>query len=160
MSKIKKFFGFEEPKQTFIDEIQNYLPSLSYKQRLIGFIITFGIAILIIVLSFIGIALIFFSTALFAVFYTIGNILLIISTGFLIGFFKQIKNMFKKKRIIPSILFIFCVFMIFINVFNSDNKLLLLIFIIIQLLTFIWYALTYIPYATTVAKSLCCSSMV
>ena len=51
MYKFKKFIGLEEEPNTMVEELQDYLPHLSYKQRFIGFLVTVGIAILFIVFA-------------------------------------------------------------------------------------------------------------
>lgn len=157
MNSVKKFFGEEEHNPTLYEQFNNHLPSLSIKQRIIGFSICLSIAILIIIFSFMGIGFLFLSPGIFAVFYTIGNILLLLSTGFLMGFLKQIKNMFEIKRILSTIIFILAMIMTFVSVFAIKSSILAFLFVIIQFLAFAWYVITYIPGGTTAIKSMCCS---
>lgn len=160
MDKLKNFFKKEEQKPTLQQQIANHLPSLSFKQKVIGFSICFSISLLIIIFSFVGIGFLFLSTGLFAVFYTLGNIMLLLSTGFVIGFLKQLKNMFDSKRIIATIIFIAAIIMIFISVFVIKSSLVAFIFVIIQFCAFTWYIFTYIPGGTYTIKAVCTSCCV
>jgi len=118
---------------------------LTREQRLYGFI---GCLIVSFVLSLLGtILLIVGNLTLFAFLYAIGTILGLIGTGFLIGFFKQLKLMFKPIRVVASIIFLASIALIFVGAFVLDNGVLCIVFVIIQYLAYTWYTLSYIPYA-------------
>jgi hypothetical protein len=88
-------------------------------------------------------------TASFAVLYGLGTVVSLIGTGFLIGFKKQTKLMFKPVRIVASVVFLAMVVMIFISAFVLNNSTLCIIFVVLEYLAFLWYTLSYIPYART-----------
>merc|ERR1711935_969327 len=69
----------------------------------------------------------------FAVIYTLGNLVSLCSTGFLIGPKRQFKQMFQAKRAQATLAYI--VMMV-----------LVLIFIFMQWCALIWYVASYIPY--------------
>ncbi|KAK7693315.1 hypothetical protein QCA50_002882 [Cerrena zonata] len=88
---------------------------LTRMQRLYGF---GGCLAVGFILSILGSALLFlgeFTT--FALLFGFGTVISLIGTGFLIGFFKQLKLMFKPVRIIATILFLASIVLIFVGAF-------------------------------------------
>jgi len=84
---------------------------------------------------------------LFAVLYVLGTIITLIATGFVIGFLKQLKLMFKPIRVVASLVFIASVILVLVGAFALHNGILCLIFVIIEFFAYTWYTLSYIPYA-------------
>ena len=144
---------------------------LSWSTKLKAFLFCFILGIL---LSFLGSFALFLSRGLsvFAVFYTLGNILSMASTCFLMGPFNQIKKMFASTRAIATIL-VFASFILTLlaalvvslslflcawfnlirfQLHNAILAILALVFIIIQSLAMTWYSLSYIPYARDAVK--------
>lgn len=145
------------------------MTTFSWSTRIKGFCILFVVGIL---LSFLGCFALFLNRGLntFAIFYTLGNIISLLSTCFLMGPFKQLENMFHSKRIIATIIVIVSItltlvaalvvsklelssgsHLIFV-LFQLHKAMLALIFIIIQSLAMTWYSLSYIPYARDAVK--------
>ncbi|KAI9617550.1 hypothetical protein H4Q26_012848 [Puccinia striiformis f. sp. tritici PST-130] len=83
----------------------------------------------------------------FALLYTLGILISLTGTGFLIGFSRQIKTMFKSVRLIATILFLGCVIMVFVSAFAIKSDVLVLVFAILTFFSYTWYSLSYIPYA-------------
>lgn len=83
----------------------NETTTLSWSTRLKGFLFCFIVGIL---LSFLGSFALFLSKGLsvFAVLYTLGNIISIASTCFLMGPFNQFKKMFASTRAIATVVVI------------------------------------------------------
>ncbi|KAK0228142.1 Got1/Sft2-like family-domain-containing protein [Armillaria luteobubalina] len=118
---------------------------LSRTTRLYGFI---GCLVVGFVLSLLGSILLFIGQlGIFAVLYVMGTIVSLVGTGFLIGFFKQLKLMFKPVRVVATFIFLGSIVLVFIAAFVLDNDILCLIFVIIEYLAYTWYTLSYIPYA-------------
>ncbi|PFH50052.1 hypothetical protein AMATHDRAFT_4301 [Amanita thiersii Skay4041] len=118
---------------------------LSKKARLYGFISCLAVGF---ILSLLGSILLFLGQlGIFAVLYVLGTIISLIGTGFLIGFFKQLKLMFKPVRVVASIVFLGSIVLVFIAAFVLSSEVLCLIFVIIEYLAYTWYTLSYIPYA-------------
>ncbi|KAJ2931344.1 hypothetical protein H1R20_g5690, partial [Candolleomyces eurysporus] len=118
---------------------------LSRTTRLYGFI---GCLIIGFVLSLLGAIVLFFgSIGLFAVLFGIGTVISLVGTGFLIGFLKQIKLMFKPVRVVAAIVFLASIGMIFVSAFVIKSDVICLVFVFIEYLAYIWYTLSYIPYA-------------
>jgi len=102
------------------------------------------------ILSFLGTVMLFVGgLASFAVLYALGTVVSLIGTGFLIGFSKQLKLMFKPVRIVATVVFLAMIVMIFISAFVLGNGTLCIIFVVLEYLAFLWYTLSYIPYART-----------
>jgi len=125
---------------------------LSRTQRLYGFVGCLAIGF---VLSILGTCLLFLGALTsFALLYTIGIIVSLIGTGFLIGFFKQLKVMFKPVRVVATIVFFATIGLVFVGAFVLSSEILCIVFVIIEYLAYTWYCLSYIPYARTAVKNL------
>jgi hypothetical protein len=70
--------------------------------------------------------------------FVLGTIVSLIGTGFLIGFFQQLKLMFKPIRIVATIIFLGSIAMVFVAAFVLRNDLLCIIMVIIEYLAFSW----------------------
>jgi len=118
---------------------------LSKTARLYGFIACMAIGF---ILSLLGsIVLILGQLTLFAVLYVLGTVVSLFGTGFLIGFFRQLKLMFKPVRIVASVVFIASIALVLVGAFALKSGILSLVFVIIEYLAYTWYTLSYIPYA-------------
>ncbi|KAI0807153.1 SFT2-domain-containing protein [Fomes fomentarius] len=120
---------------------------LTRTQRLYGFVICLAVGFL---LSLLGTIFLFLGSLVsFAFLYGLGTIISLIATGFLIGFGKQLKMMFKPVRVVATIIFLGSIGLIFVGAFVLRNDVLCIIFVIIEYLAYTWYTLSYIPYART-----------
>ncbi|VDC00880.1 unnamed protein product [Peniophora sp. CBMAI 1063] len=118
---------------------------LTRKQRLYGFVACYGIGF---ILSLLGtILLLLGGLTSFAILYALGTIVSLIGTGFLIGFSKQLKLMFKPVRVVATIIFLISIGLIFVGAFAIGNGVICIIFVMIEYVAFLWYTLSYIPYA-------------
>ena len=77
----------------------------------------------------------------------------ILRTSFLIGFKRQIKNMADLDRRVASIVFIVALVGTLVSAIVFSSKLLVIIFLAIQIPAYIWYCASYIPFARTCIKS-------
>ncbi|KAG9318258.1 SFT2-domain-containing protein [Chiua virens] len=111
---------------------------LTRTQRLYGFIgclvVGFAISLLGSILLFLG------QLGSFAVLYTIGILVSLAGTGFLIG-------MFKPVRVLATVVFLASIGLVFVGAFVIRNEVLCIVFVIIEYLAYTWYCLSYIPYA-------------
>ncbi|XP_033114368.1 vesicle transport protein SFT2B-like isoform X2 [Anneissia japonica] len=145
MDKLKRVLRGEEEddEQDIITKVYDG-STLSWSTRLKGFIACFVIGC---TLSILGVCFILLSLALFAVFYTIGNIMSVASTFFLMGPVRQLKNMFKPTRLVATILVFLLLGLTLCAALWWENAALAIIFCIGQFLALTWYSLSYIPYA-------------
>ncbi|GBG73987.1 hypothetical protein CBR_g17698 [Chara braunii] len=149
-AKLKSILGIEEAQeeQTMQDEL-NEMCNLTYEQRMYGFGICLGLGILCAFLS----SLLLFSPTRFAIVYTFANILCLGSTGFLIGPLRQVKMMFDKSRAVATIIYLGAMVLTLVAALRLKIVLLTIIFIIIQMCAFVWYCLSYIPFARRMVQS-------
>ncbi|KAF5295176.1 hypothetical protein FQR65_LT10564 [Abscondita terminalis] len=153
MDKLKRVLrGDEQPdEESGIMSQFNESTTLSWSTRIKGFLICFIIGIL---LSLLGSFALFLNRGLtvFAVFYTLGNILSLLSTCFLMGPFNQIKKMFASTRVIATVIVLASFVLTLVSAIYLHKAVLALVFIIIQSLAMTWYSLSYIPYARDAVK--------
>ncbi|KAI0736930.1 SFT2-domain-containing protein [Fomitopsis betulina] len=120
---------------------------LSRTQRLYGF---GGCLAVGFVLSLLGAIFLFFSDfVMFAILYVLGTVVSLIATGFLLGFGKQLKLMFKPIRVIATVVFLLSIVLVLVGAFVIKSDVLCLIFVFVEYIAFTWYTLSYIPYART-----------
>ncbi|GAA6009913.1 hypothetical protein JCM10207_002156 [Rhodosporidiobolus poonsookiae] len=91
---------------------------------------------------------------LFATLYVVGVVVSLVGTGFLIGFMKQIKLMWDPVRRYAAGIFLLCIALVFIFAFAVRVDVLVIVFAVCTYVAYAWYALSYIPYARTLAKKL------
>lgn len=137
-------------------------PDLSLEQRLIGFSICFILGLIVEFLSLGSFFLIFTGNASrFAILFSLGNILSISGTFFLIGPKRQLKNMTDKTRLFTSLIFFISIAMTFVAVYVFDSWLITILCVACQFASYIWYVLSYIPYGRQCCKGclkkFCCS---
>ncbi|KAJ8869131.1 hypothetical protein PR048_030699 [Dryococelus australis] len=125
--------------------------TLSWSTRIKGFIICFVCGILC---SLLGSLALFLGKGLvlFGVFYTLGNVISMASTCFLMGPVNQVKKMFAPTRVIATILVIVLFGLTLFAAIGLHKAGLTLLFIILQSLAMTWYSLSYIPYARDAVK--------
>lgn len=155
MDKLRKVLSGNdqtEEERGIMAEI-NEMTTFSWSTRIKGFCILFVVGIL---LSFLGTFALFLHRGInvFAIFYTLGNVVSLLSTCFLMGPLKQLENMFHSKRLIATIIVIVSICMTLVAAMVLHKALLALIFIIIQSLAMTWYSLSYIPYARDAVKKM------
>ncbi|KAM9995066.1 hypothetical protein ACTFIY_001271 [Dictyostelium cf. discoideum] len=149
LSKIKSNIpgalgGTTSPAEskTFYQELQES-SSLTYFQRLTGFIICLVIGVIFLGMS----TMVLFIPKQFAKFYSLGSLSIIIGLVILVGVKKQIANiMSSKERLYSTILYIGSIFATIYFALSLQSTILTLIFVVIQFITVIWYSLSYIPF--------------
>ncbi|KAJ7394301.1 Vesicle transport protein SFT2B [Desmophyllum pertusum] len=147
--------GRDTQDDSLITEISD-ATSLSWSTRIKGFIICFCIGVFF---SILGMIMLWKDIKLFAVFYSLGNVTALASTCFLMGPVKQLRNMFKEKRLIATIMMLVCLILTLCAALWWNNKGLALVFCILQYLAMTWYCLSYIPFARDAVKKCATSCM-
>ncbi|KAK3283474.1 hypothetical protein CYMTET_8829 [Cymbomonas tetramitiformis] len=147
--QLKTMVGLQaEPQEPdFFEELGDMF-SLSKKERLYGFLICISIGIFLSLLA----SLFYLNPVIFASCYTLGNVIAIASTGFLVGFYNQMANMFTPHRLVASCIYIFMMGLTLYCAFGLKNGLLCLVCVFLQSLALTWYCLSYIPYARKLIK--------
>lgn len=125
--------------------------TLSWSTRIKGFAICF---ILGFVFSFMGTFFLFMRNGLilFGIFYTLGNITALCSTGFLMGPINQMKKMFAPTRAIATTLVFVFLALTLCAAFWWHNNGLTILFCVLQFFAMTWYSISYIPFARDAVK--------
>ncbi|XP_051986917.1 SFT2 domain containing 2a [Xyrauchen texanus] len=121
--------------------------TLGWGTRVKGFIACMVIGV---VCTILGVCCLFIpktGVILFIVFYTFGNVCSFVSTMFLMGPIKQLKRMCDKTRAFATVVMIICLVLTLCAAFWWKIFALSLLFVILQVLAFAWYSLSYIPFA-------------
>lgn len=146
---MRKFMGYNTEQE----KKEACFPSLTYKERMIGFAVCFGMGLLIQIFSMGSLfKLLIGKPGKFAVMYSFGNIFSIFGTFFLMGPVSQFKRMSDPKRKYTTISFVVALIMTLISYYVFHSKLLTLIFLIIQFASYTAYCLSYIPYGRYICK--------
>jgi len=121
--------------------------ALTYRQRLLGFTICFllGTILSLSALSSLG-GLLLGNPAPFAFKYTLGNLLAIGSSSFLVGPAKQCRDMLAPERRTASLMYVSTLIGTLISVFIIKVQLLSFALVMLQFAALTWYMLSYIPY--------------
>lgn len=127
--------------------------TLSWSTRIQGFVICFVLGF---VFSIIGSILLALPKGLmlFALFYTLGNVMSMSSTCFLMGPWKQLKKMFNETRLFATIGVFAFMLLTLLSALWWKKRVLAILFCICQFLAMTWYSLSYIPYARDAAKKM------
>ena len=142
-------------KATGQDENESIFPTLSIKERLIGFGICFLLGSIFQFLSMGSLGGLLLGHAnKFAFLYTCGNIISIFGTFFLIGPARQFRLMTDPIRKNASIIFISSLVMTLVSVYCFHSRFLTIIFVLSQFCSYIWYILSYIPYGRDCLKTI------
>ncbi|KAI2799073.1 Vesicle transport protein SFT2B [Blomia tropicalis] len=139
---------------------KSLFPELGLYTRIKLFI---GLLILSLLLAILAIAMIAISLKSFAAFYTLSTCSLLFSITFLVGPMEQLKAIVSFTRITATILLLLSIILTLLSALLWHSALLAILFSICQFATFIWYALSYVPYARTIFKHFggaCCSAAV
>ncbi|XP_036969832.1 uncharacterized protein LOC119028224 isoform X4 [Acanthopagrus latus] len=91
---------------------------------------------------------------LFTVFYTVGNICAVCSTMFLMEPETQLALMFDETRVHATAAVMTCLVLTLCSAFWVKSAGLAMLFCILQVLSFIWYLLTYIPNWSAAVKKM------
>ncbi|EGC38887.1 hypothetical protein DICPUDRAFT_93731 [Dictyostelium purpureum] len=152
MDSIKSLLGDKQPEKepSVWDDLNNQC-SLTFTQRVIGFGICAGLGLLFAFLSFIFIL----SPTSFAFLFTVGDILMVLATGFIVGPVKQFKNMMEPHRLICAIVFIASMALTLTAVFLGWSFIIVIFFIILQICALLYYTFSYIPYGRQCLRGLC-----
>jgi hypothetical protein len=144
MDMIKKAVGVEDASSAESElKIFEDQCALSKKQRMIGFFSCCGTGMLISTLSLFMIT----KPASFSLLYSLGNIVSILSVGFLVGFKKQMKAACARKRVIATVIFFSTMIGTIVAAVTLGSVPLCIFLIILQFCALVWYSASYVPFA-------------
>lgn len=96
-----------------------------------------------------------FDVVAYAILYSIGQIISIAGSCFLSTPSGHMKDMMKKHRIIPSILYFSSIILTIVVAVVTKIHGLVLLFLIIQIIAYYWYTISFIPFGQKIVKRLC-----
>ncbi|KAF7820605.1 vesicle transport protein SFT2B [Senna tora] len=96
--------------------------------------------------------LVFFNPIKFGITFTLGNLLSLGSTAFLIGPKRQLTMMLDPVRIYATAMYLASIIIALFCALYVHNKLLTLLAIILELGALVWYSLSYIPFARSMVS--------
>lgn len=140
----------------FVSQISGFSPNpsmcpdLDLKTRILGFIITLILGFIMMIGSVAQIfSLVLGGQAWFAMWFTVGNIVSLSSTFFLMGPKKQCENMLNPVRATVSFVLLGSMISTVVLALLGISKILILVSIGIQFCALTWYVLSYIPSGRT-----------
>jgi hypothetical protein len=151
MDRMKLMVGMEPSAEPELqDQIEDCF-QLSRMERLYGFAICVTAGLFCSFLS----SLVFLKPTKFAILYSMGNILSLTSTGFLMGFWSQLKNMFKSHRLLATVVYLGAMVATLIAACYLKSFALTVVCLVIQAAALAWYCLSYIPGGRTAVGAVC-----
>lgn len=139
----ESILGGNEEQQDNLFGDQEALCSVSPLQRVYGFAACLLAGFICMFLSMI----VFIKPIKFALLFTLGNMLAIGSTTFLIGPMQQLSMMMDPVRAYATSMYVGCVVLALICALWIHSKILTLLAIICEICALVWYSLSYIPFA-------------
>jgi len=145
------YLGGNKPREpeTALERLKacSCCPGLSYRQRLLGSILcfAFGTLISLSALNSLG-SLLLGNAAPFAFKYTLGNLLQIGASTFLVGPAKQLRDMASPERATASLVYGVTLAGTLWSVFWLKVQVVSFGFILCQFCALTWYMLSYVPY--------------
>jgi len=143
-SPIGRFLGAPvEPEPLYL----RCCPTLSWEDRVLGFVGCFVIGIAISLSSFLSWgALVNGHPGLFAVKYSAGNVLSLFSTAFLVGPREQLRKMVSPVRVVTTSVYLGSIAATLIAATLLQEPTLTVVAMVVQFLALLWYCLSYIPF--------------
>eukprot|EP00759_Apiculatamorpha_spiralis_P045107 PhF_6_TR41946/c0_g1_i2/m.63476 len=147
LTSAKQQLGLAPPEEKGLFDDLGDSMSLSPTQRLSGFVmlITMGLVCLGVAGALIPTLALF--PKKFAFFVTMGNFFLLASASILIGVRRQVKSMAEGHRIHCAVCFVMSLILTLVAAVHWQSYILSIVFTGLQLGSFTWYVLSYIPFA-------------
>mmetsp|Transcript_4573 Transcript_4573/g.14994 ORF Transcript_4573/g.14994 Transcript_4573/m.14994 type:complete len:246 (+) Transcript_4573:50-787(+) len=123
------------------------LPSLTYRQRLIGCAFCFTSGLVLLATSLLSLtSLLHGNPAPFAVKYTLGNLFCVSAIGFLVGWGKMCRSMLVRERRGATLLYLSSLAATLGCVFLMHSAILTATAIMFQLAAMAWHGVSYLPF--------------
>jgi hypothetical protein len=125
---------------------------LSFQQRITGFLLCLlmGVVFIMIAMSFVPMLALF--PKKFAFFFTCGNAFSVSATSFLVGPASQLKSMFESHRAQAAAGYLMSTSLTLISALYWRSAVLSVVFAAAQIVSVVWYALSYVPFARRVVS--------
>jgi hypothetical protein len=133
-----------------IEDQNNDYFNLTFTQRMLGFATAAILGLFSGFLSIVAIALL--RIRKFGILFSIFNLMLLASTGFLLGFKKQLSSIFEQKRYIAGIGMFLGMAVTFFFAFKWRLLIGVIVGFAIEFTSFAYYALSYLPWGTQIFR--------
>ena len=151
---MSNYFPFKKKSETNFSDA--CFPSLSLKERLIAFGVCVCIGIVLDILSWFSVVkIIAGKPETFAICFSLGVLVSMAGSGFLIGFKRQCRMMFKPSRFLTTFIFLCALALTLIAALILKSRLLTLVFMIIEIVAYVWYVLSYLPFGQKIVIKIC-----
>eukprot|EP00386_Alphamonas_edax_P007899 GDKI01026139.1.p1 GENE.GDKI01026139.1~~GDKI01026139.1.p1 ORF type:complete len:177 (+),score=14.84 GDKI01026139.1:68-598(+) len=155
MPLLQRITGQQQEEEDEGVASMSCFPSLTYYERIMGFTACFLAGTIIWLFSFGSFTeMLTGNPSRFALTYTLGNVISLFSSCFLVGPMQQLKNMSDKNRRMASMLYVGSLIGTLVLCFTYPISLLIIILVIAQFVAMSWYTLSYIPFGRSVARRL------
>lgn len=144
------WFSFEDEDSGSFEAQFKEACTLSYQTRLIACGIFLGLGIIFDIVAVTSLPNIVLHPQTFAIFYTLSSIASIGATMFLWGPCSQLKQMFKKKRVVATSVYLGSMILTLVCAYELQSVWLVVLCLVIQFLAMIWYCASYIPYGRAI----------
>lgn len=128
---------------------------MSYKTRIIGWIACSVVGFLMSIIISAAFVITGFDVVTYAILYSISQIISIAGTCFLSTPKGHCKDMKKKHRIIPSIVYFLSIIATIVIAVATQITGLVFLFLVIQVVAYYWYTISFIPFGQQIAKKIC-----
>eukprot|EP01061_Rhynchopus_euleeides_P018678 TRINITY_DN30875_c0_g1_i1.p1 TRINITY_DN30875_c0_g1~~TRINITY_DN30875_c0_g1_i1.p1 ORF type:complete len:186 (+),score=78.83 TRINITY_DN30875_c0_g1_i1:106-663(+) len=150
--KIKEGVGLqEEQPQGMWEEVGDHF-TMSFQQRLGCFGAFLSMSLLCYGLAIFFMPWIVLAPKKFAFFFTCANLFGIASTGFLMGFQRQLRSMGDHNRQWVSLAYISSMFLTLVAAIQWRSQILTILFSAVQVVSLVWYSMSFVPYARQLAS--------
>jgi hypothetical protein len=119
---------------------------MTYGQRFSAFLVCFAVGTVLSLVSTMNVPSIVINPAKFAIPFTMGNIVSLLSMSFLTGLRRQCSSLFHPDRALTTTVFMLSMGGTIVSSFLLHSAWLTFSFVIIQYASYIWYCASYVPY--------------
>jgi hypothetical protein len=140
---------------------KDYLPALSKKQRIFGFVTSLGLGLLFFSFASLYIPIIVLKARKFALLFSLGSLFTLGSFSFIWGPCNHIKHLFSKERLPFTSVYLGTLFSTLYFAIGLQNYILTSVAAVGQVIALLWFVISYIPGGQTGMRFFAriCSSM-
>jgi len=131
--------------QTDSSGVGGWTPTLSRKERIIGFFVLLGMGVVFFILSGLYIPVLLFKARKFSIFFTLGSVFTFASLSVLWGFLSFIKHLFSPGRIVFTGMYFGSLFATLFFAVGLQSTILTVIGIIFQFIALLSFVVSYLP---------------
>lgn len=149
-TRLQKLNPFRS-ESVYLEDDENYVTSepgylqLSRWDRMMLFALTFAASLICYIVCIFLFPVLSLKPRKFALLWSLGSIFFLVSFGVLQGFRPYMEHLFSSTRMLFTVVFVFSIFMTLFASLSLKSTLLSIFFAVIQLISAIWYTVSYFP---------------